>query len=188
VPRATRTWGFTLIELMLALGLLALLLVLGMPSFTAFVRNSEIRSTAESIINGLRTSLSEATNRNRPVTFTLAGAGSADWTMTWVDDDGNTQTIQTYSKREAGPNTVIALTPADKRSVTFTELGRVQNAGTGDHVRQIDIAPAVAGEARSLRIIVDDPNPTDPAKPRGLRMCDPDPGLAALTPPDPRAC
>ena len=45
-----------------------------------------------------------------------------------------------------------------------------------------------AGGGRPLRIIVDDPAPADPAKPRGLRMCDPDPALAALYAPDPRAC
>jgi len=173
---------------MVGLALLALLLVLGMPSFTAFVRNSEIRSTAESLINGLRTAVSEATNRNRTVTFTLAGGGSADWTITWVDDDNNTQLIQRYSKTEAGGSTNVT-TPNGRLLVRFTELGRVQNAGTpNDHIQQIDIASVVSGEARTLRIIVDDPNPTDPAKPRGLRMCDPDPALLSLSPPDPRAC
>ncbi len=71
--------GFTLIELMVALAIAALLLLLGMPSFTTFVRNSEIRSTSESIINGLRAATTEAANRNRPVTFSLKGSG-ADWT------------------------------------------------------------------------------------------------------------
>ena len=58
--------GFTLIELMVALAILALLLLLGVPSFTTFMRNSEIRSTAESIINGLRAASTEAANRNAP--------------------------------------------------------------------------------------------------------------------------
>jgi len=183
------TWprGFTLIELMLALGLLALLILIGMPSFTVFVHNSQVRSTAESVVNGLRAAIAEATNRNRPVTFTLGGGGSASWTITWQDDDGNTQLIQQFSQTETGSSTTVTTTPGNQLSVTFTELGRVQNAGTNNHIRQVDIASA-AGDARSLRIIVDDPAPADPTKPRGLRMCDPDPALAALTPPDPRAC
>ncbi len=83
----------------------------------------------------------------------------------------------------------MTTTPAGKTAVCFTGLGRVFNQGTGDHVRLIDIEPIVSGsEGRPLRIIVDDPAPADPAKPRGLRMCDPDPALTALTPPDPRAC
>ena len=39
---------------------LALLLLLGLPSFTTFMRNSELRSTSESILNGLRAAITEA--------------------------------------------------------------------------------------------------------------------------------
>ena len=38
----------------------------------------------------------------------------------------------------------------------------------------------VVGEARTLRIYAGDVH--------GVRMCDPDPALKALTPPDARAC
>ena len=179
--------GFTLIELMLALAIVALLLLIGMPSFTTFLRNSEIRSTAEAMINGLRTATSEAANRNKKVTFTLAGGGNADWAITWKDDDGATQTIQQYWAKEAGSSTNVTIVQG-ANSVVFNAMGRIQNPGTDDHIRMIDINSIVAGEARPLRIIVDDPNPVDATKPRGLRMCDPDPALAALTPPDPRAC
>ena len=70
---AVKEKGFTLIELMAALAILALLLLLGMPSFISFLRNSEIRSTAESIINGLRTASAEATRRNSRIAFTFTG-------------------------------------------------------------------------------------------------------------------
>jgi len=183
--------GFTLIEIFIALLIVALLFLLGMPSFTSFLRNSEIRSTAESLINGLRTATSEAANRNKKVTFELASATGADWKFWVLDDDGVTpRTIQTYAKKEAGPNTKITITPAGRLTVAFNGLGRVDidPASPDNHIRQIDIDSIVAGEARPLRIIVDDPNPPAAGKPRGLRMCDPDPALAALIPPDPRAC
>ena len=185
-----RSPGFTLIELMVALAIVALLLLLGMPSFTTFLRNSEIRSTSESLINGLRAATTEAANRNQRVTFELANTTDADWSFWTLDDDGVTKKmIQSYSKKEAGLSTKITITPAGKRSVTFNGLGRVEidPADPDNHLRQIDIASIVAGEARPLRIIVDDPNPPAAGK-RGLRMCDPDPALAALVPPDPRAC
>jgi len=183
--------GFTLIELMVALAIVALLFLLGMPSFTSFLRNSEIRSTAESIINGLRAATSEAANRNKKVTFEFASATGADWSFWVFDDDGVTKkTIQSYSKKEAGSSTKITLSPAGQLMVTFNGLGRVDidPASPNNHIRQIDIDSVVAGEARPQRIIVDDPNPPAAGKPRGLRMCDPDPALAALIPPDPRAC
>ncbi len=183
--------GFTLIELMVALAIVALLLLLGMPSFTTFLRNSEVRSTAESLINGLRAATTEAANRNRKVTFELASATGADWKFWVFEDDGVTKTtLQEYSKKEAGSSTKIAVVPAGQLTVTFNGLGRVDidPATPDDHVRQIDIDTIVAGEARPLRIIVDDPNPPAVGKPRGLRMCDPDPALLILVPPDPRAC
>jgi type IV fimbrial biogenesis protein FimT len=191
VTAQTRPRGFTLIELMVALAIVALLLLLGMPSFTTFLRNSEIRSTSESLINGLRAATAEAANRNRKVTFELASATGADWKF-WVldEDDVTPKTIQTYAKKEAGLNTKITITPAGKLTVAFNGLGRVDidPASPNNHIRQIDIDSIVAGEARPMRIIVDDPNPPAAGKPRGLRMCDPDPALALLVPPDPRAC
>ena len=96
--------------------------------------------------------------------------------------------IQQFAAGEARTGAQVTVTPAGKSSVCFTGLGRVFNQGTGDHVRQIDIATVTTGEGRPLRVIVDDPAPADPTKPRGLRMCDPDPVLATLSPPDPRAC
>jgi len=191
---AAKCRGFTLIELMAALAILALLFLLGMPSFITFLRNSEIRSTSESIINGLRTASAEATRRNSKVAFTFTGTG-ADWqinAMNAADTDCTDlapEVIQQFKGKEAGVSPKLTITPAGKTVVCFTGLGRVYNQGAADHIRQIDIEPSVAGaEGRKLRIIVDDPAPTDPAKPRGLRMCDPDPALTSLTPPDPRAC
>jgi type IV fimbrial biogenesis protein FimT len=183
--------GFTLIELMVALAIAALLLLLGMPSFTTFVRNSEIRSTSESLINGLRAATTEAANRNRAVTFELASATGADWKIWVFEENGVTKkTIQEYSKKEAGSSSKVTVKPAGQVTVRFNGLGRVDidPASPDNHIRQIDIDSVVAGEARPLRIIVDDPNPPAAGKPRGLRMCDPDPALAARVPPDPRAC
>ena len=181
--------GFTLIELMVALAIVALLLFLGMPSFSTFVRNSEIRSTAESIINGLRAANTTAANRNGRVTFEFTTPGSADWQFWALEEDGVTRTtFQTYAKKEAGSSSRIILTPAGPLSVVFTGLGRVEvdPLNPDNHIRQIDITSVIAGEARPLRIIVDDPTPADPTRPRGLRMCDP--GVAVVVPPDPRAC
>jgi type IV fimbrial biogenesis protein FimT len=188
--------GFTLIELMAALAILALLFLLGMPSFTTFIQNSKVRSTSESIVNGLRTASAEATRRNSRVAFTFTGGG-ASWQIKAISDPATdtdctnfaADVIQQFATEEARSGAKVTVTPAGKSAVCFTGLGRVFNAGAGDHIRQIDVEPAAAGsEGRKLRIIVDDPAPTDPAKPRGLRMCDPDPALAALSPPDPRAC
>jgi type IV fimbrial biogenesis protein FimT len=185
MSRKSPVRGFTILELMVALTIAALLLTLGMPSFTTFVRNSEIRSTAESISNGLRAARTEATRLNRPVSFTLAGGGNPSWAINAFDPVALTliaPPIQQYSKLEAGRSTTAVNAPANAVAVTFSGLGRVISPSpiATPNLQQIDVAPIVAGEARTLRILIDDV--------RGIRMCDPDPAIAALVPPDPRAC
>jgi type IV fimbrial biogenesis protein FimT len=187
--------GFTLIELMAGLAILALLFLLGMPSFITFLRNSEIRSTSESIVNGLRAASAQATRLNSHVAFSLTDTAGS-WQVRALNDGDTDCTdfapggpLQQFAATETRAGAQVTVTPGGQTSVCFNGLGRVFHQGTGDHIQQIDIATSTAGEGRPLRIIVDDAiAPADPTKPRGLRMCDPDPALAALVPPDPRAC
>ena len=67
-------FGFTLIELMVTLTLFSLLLMLSFPSFNQWIRNNQIRSTAESLQNGLRVAKGKATNLNRQVVFVTTSA------------------------------------------------------------------------------------------------------------------
>lgn len=63
--------GMTLVELMIGLAILALLLGLGVPSFSAFLANSKVRNAAEALQNGLAIARSEALRRNQNVEFVL---------------------------------------------------------------------------------------------------------------------
>jgi type IV fimbrial biogenesis protein FimT len=173
------TAGFTMIELMIGLTVAALLFMMSAPSFSDFMRNSEIRSTTESIINGLRVARSEAANRNEPVRFTLAGGGSPSWSINQVSDNS---LIQNFSKQEGGANISVSIQPPGASAITFNGLGRIiPAAGMGQpNLQQLDISSVLAASARPLRIYVDDGH--------GLHACDPSPVLAALAPRDARAC
>jgi type IV fimbrial biogenesis protein FimT len=182
--------GFTLIEIMVAIVIGALLLMLGLPSFTTFQRNSEIRSTAESILNGLRSARIEATRRNAPVAFTFVGGGPS-WaiklfdpvTATLVDPTPPESPLQQYVKQEAGSNSKVVITPANAVAVVFNGLGRIITPSplATPNIQQAEVASVVAGQARTLRIYFD-----DVAGGHGIRMCDPDPALATAK--DARAC
>jgi type IV fimbrial biogenesis protein FimT len=185
MPTPTPARGFTILELMVALVIAAFLLTLGMPYFTTFLRNSEIRSSAESISNGLRAARTEATRLNKPVSFTLAGSNDPSWSI----NEFNPTTLalvlpalQKYAKAEAGKDAKAVTTPANAVAVTFNGLGRVVSPSliATPNIQQINVSSTVAGDARTLRIYVDDA--------RGIRICDPDPAIAALVPADPRAC
>jgi type IV fimbrial biogenesis protein FimT len=177
--------GFTLLELIVAMTITGMLLMLGMPSFTTFLRNSEIRSTAESISNGLRAARSEATRLNRPVSFTLAGGGDTSWSINIFNPVTGTliqPPIQQYSRFEVGRSAQVLGSPATAISITFNGLGRIISPSpiATPNLQQIDVASMIPGEARSLRIYADDVH--------GIRMCDPDPAIKLLIPVDARAC
>ena len=183
--RATRNRGFTMLELMVALTLAGMMLLAGLPSFTTFLRNAEIRSTAESIGNGLRLARSEATRLNRPVSFTLAGGGDPGWTINIFNPATGAllqPPLDQYSKFEVGRSAMVATSPANAVAVTFNGLGRIVSPSpiATPNLQQIDVRSIISGEARPLRIYADDLH--------GIRMCDPDPALKALIAPDARAC
>ena len=57
--RSHAACGFTLIELMVTLALLAILLGLAVPFITTAIRNSSVRSASEALQNGLRMAQAE---------------------------------------------------------------------------------------------------------------------------------
>lgn len=70
-PNDAAANGFTLIELVVTLALFGILVSLGLPSFTAWIKNSQVRTVAEALQNGVRTAQAEAVRRNRQVVFAL---------------------------------------------------------------------------------------------------------------------
>ena len=76
--------GFTLIELMLGLTILAILLALAVPSFRQFTRSNAATSANNDLVTSLQLARSEALKRNRPVTVCASADGeecgeSSDW-------------------------------------------------------------------------------------------------------------
>lgn len=69
--------GFTLIELMFTIIVLAVLLGLGVPNFRDFVRNSRITAATNDIITDFNLARSEAVKRRVPVTLCKSQNGTA---------------------------------------------------------------------------------------------------------------
>ncbi len=84
--------GFSLIELVVGMAIFGVLLALAMPSFSGWIRNAKIRTTAESIQNGLQLARAEAVRRNTTARFQL------------VDSVDNTCALST-----SGPSWVVSL-------------------------------------------------------------------------------
>ena len=63
--------GFSLVELMVGVSILAVLLALALPSFSEWIRNNQVRMMAESLREGLQLARSEAIKRNTRVRVQL---------------------------------------------------------------------------------------------------------------------
>jgi type IV fimbrial biogenesis protein FimT len=88
----TSSKGFTLIELVVVIALLALLFGLTVPSLAEWVRNARIRSTADSLQNAVRVAQAESLRRNRsiilfrtnaqpPAIGSVAAANGRNWSI-----------------------------------------------------------------------------------------------------------
>jgi type IV fimbrial biogenesis protein FimT len=65
MPRTQR--GFTLVEVAVTLGLMALMLRMAMPAFTSWTRNAQVRAVSDALQTGLRQAQAEAATRSRQV-------------------------------------------------------------------------------------------------------------------------
>lgn len=77
-----RNRGFSVVELMVAVALMALMLGLAAPSFTTWNRNAQIRTVSDSLQNGLRLAQAEALRRQRQVVFFRTASNTCDNTVT----------------------------------------------------------------------------------------------------------
>lgn len=119
--RNTNCTGVTLIELLIGMAIVAILVTMGLPSFTTWMQNRQLRSAAESIQTGLQLARGEAVKRNTFVGFTMAGPDSS-WS---VDVMNPPQQVQSRSGAEGTPQAQIATTNS---TIIFNGLGKTSLA------------------------------------------------------------
>lgn len=91
-----RSAGFTLIEMMVTLALLAILIVLVTPSFRGLLRDNHAAAQASILVGSLMLARSEAIKRNAPAVLCRSNTGTScagseweDGWLVWADTDGD---------------------------------------------------------------------------------------------------
>jgi type IV fimbrial biogenesis protein FimT len=191
--------GFTLIELMITIALIAILLALGAPALVRWNQNNQVRALAESLQNGLMIARGEAVHRNAAVRFQLvtttdASCAPSDTGRNWVvsldDPAGNCNVaasdavapriLKVGAAAESTRN--AAVNGGGVSLVAFNGLGQASTAATIDITNPAAgacITSATTGAAdrvRCLRVTV--------SAGGQVRMCDP----AVTAVDDPRRC
>lgn len=157
--------GATLIEMLIGIAILAILIAVGVPSYKAWIQNTQIRTAAESVLNGMQLARNEAVRRNANVQLVLGAQSS--WT---ISVPSTAEQIQTRSYGAGSKNVTVTKTPAAATTITFSPLGRVvANADASAAITQLDFDVSTtilsATESRDLRIVV--------GAGGNVRMCDP---------------
>ncbi|HEU4372415.1 MAG TPA: GspH/FimT family pseudopilin [Telluria sp.] len=118
---ARRAAGFTLIEMMVGVAIVALLSAIAAPSFNQMVASQRLKGASSDLFSALMRARSEAIKRNTEVT--LSPATASQWQSGWVipnpADSGNR--IEVHDAL-AG----LAMTGPD--NVVFLANGRVKGA------------------------------------------------------------
>ncbi len=68
--------GFTLLEMVVTMGIFALLVALGVPTMRTWLSNVKVRAMADALQNGVRAAQSESLRRSRQVVFALTNSAT----------------------------------------------------------------------------------------------------------------
>ena len=139
--------GFTLVELMVALAVLAILLTVGLPKMSVFFQGSRMVTNANELLSGLHIARSEAIKRNSRVTICKStnasdaaptcATGAEGWDEGWfvfVEGRDSVNVIGEYTSTDGdilrvntgaeGSKVTITASDADiDKYVTFTSRG-----------------------------------------------------------------
>jgi type IV fimbrial biogenesis protein FimT len=130
--------GFTLIELIVAVTVISILLVAGIPAFTSWVANAQVRTVTDGIANGLRMAQAEASRRNRQVQFILTSSSPAP-------PASGTAPSQTPSS--TGTNWVIVTVPMPLLTDPSTGTTEIAQYVQGSNLANVATNIAISGPA-----------------------------------------
>ncbi len=148
-PVRQRISGFSLIEMMVAVAVLAILASLAAPAYQGMIAGNQVTATTNEILELLSTAQAEARNRQTTVNVTIAStADGRNWTIAPANDSDNilssmlvrnnagVQVVSTFAAIGFLPDGTLSETTANKSitvsSTTYSLSTRsIQILGSG---------------------------------------------------------
>lgn len=110
--------GFTLIELMIVLGVFATILSFGLPAFGRYLQTQQLRGTSENLVQTVQLQRTRAMSTGQTITLAFDTGASPAWTISGA---GTTN-------RRVLPHGLL-FASASPTTLTITRDGRVNTSG-----------------------------------------------------------
>jgi type IV fimbrial biogenesis protein FimT len=156
--------GFTLIELMIVLVILAVMAFVALPNINVWLQNTQIRTAGEAILNGMQLARAEAIRRNSAMEMRMDV--HSGWTVRVVSSG---EVIQSRLHTEGTSAASVTIAPAGATKITFDSFGSVVDPNPDTSARiteiKIDSVAIAAADSRELCVLV--------RVGGNVRLCDP---------------
>lgn len=143
---ARNSRGFTLLELMAAIAVLAILVAIAAPNFQRLIADQQIRTAAETLQRTLLLARSEAIKRNGDVSIEATDEG---WHSGWSVRAGGSVSAGGVVVMQQDPLSGVEV-DSTLAEITYSRTGRTTQAS--DLVMRICSEPARGGTERIVRI------------------------------------
>lgn len=144
-----RAAGFTLIELMVTIAVMAILLGIAVPSFNNVTLGSQLASYANNLASSALLARSEAIKRNAPVTLCISSSGTACGTGAWEQGWIVIVSGTVLHRQEALPSGLKVTETAATDEIIFRPTGVGATAATFTVCRA---APSAGSQERVVTI------------------------------------